>query len=410
MTLSIDTEAATSAAENWSYVGDAMAANQLEVEACLDRLAFESIECGATRSLAAAANQLWCASRLVVLAIDAAVSGDRIDIASLVGASHVDDPAPYSPGPGDLDVFGSEVRSAHLFEAGSDRELGTELAIAALEATASPVQTRGDEFQLVRYGPSQYKVVLPGVTDLSHPDLGFSDANATPRDLDQAALGAFGRTALGFDSSLNTYARQVNDALIRAGVPSGSDLVLIGHSFGAEVALELASDESFAGRYHVTHVLAVGYDSEPQLDDVIGDAQVMVLQNHWDVPAQGERVVRAAVHELSPLRILEDATDPVEIGKSMLGPAGQVPGVIGWFRDDGPDDRRVIRFSGGAKGAGHDQDNYIDFIAAHPSEMGDFLTGVGSVLASGAHAPSARSTTRRAIGTATAIDVSVQDS
>jgi pimeloyl-ACP methyl ester carboxylesterase len=410
VTLSIDTEAATGAAENWSYVGDAMAANQLEVEGCLDRLAFESIDCGATRALAAAANQLWCASRLVVLAIEAALAGDRIDIGPLVSASHVDDPAPYSPGAGDLDVLGSEVRSAHVFEAGSDRDLGTELAIAALEATASPVQTRGDEFQLVRYGPSQYKVVLPGVTDLSHPDLGFSDANATPRDLDQAALGAFGRAAVGFDSSLNPYARQVNDALIRAGVPSGSDLVIIGHSFGAEVALELASDEAFASRYNVTHVLAVGYDSEPQLDDVIGDAQVMVLQNHWDVPAQGERMVRAAVQKISPTRILDDATDPIEIAKTMLGPAGQVPGVIGWFRDDGRDDRRVVRFSGGVEGAGHDQDNYIDFIAAHPDEMGDFLTGVGSVLATRGQLPSSQSTKRRAIGTATAIDVTVPDS
>ena len=65
------------------------------------------------------------------------------------------------------------------------------------------------------------------------------------------------------------------DALRAAGVPAGSSLMIVGHSFGADTALDLAADREFnGGEYTVTHVVAAGYYSQPQLASVAAETSV----------------------------------------------------------------------------------------------------------------------------------------
>ena len=86
------------------------------------------------------------------------------------------------------------------------------------------------------------------------------------------------------------------EALVEQGVPLGSQIVIVGHSFGSDTALDLASDPSFNGPqgFDVTHVVAAGYDSQPQLDDIPDRTNVLVLQNRDDVPVLVESVEHAA--------------------------------------------------------------------------------------------------------------------
>jgi pimeloyl-ACP methyl ester carboxylesterase len=88
----------------------------------------------------------------------------------------------------------------------------------------------------------------------------------------------------------NAYARSVIGGLDACGIPKGARLMLVGHSFGADTALDLAADASFGGPdgYRITHVVAAGYDSVPQLASVPGDTEVLVLQNHRDAVVIGE--------------------------------------------------------------------------------------------------------------------------
>ena len=141
----------------------------------------------------------------------------------------------------------------------------------------------------------RYLVVLPGVTDLSSPDIGLSETHASVRDVDQFAYPSSRSASVAG----NRYAQMVAEALAIRGVPIGSDLVIVGHSYGADTALDLAADRDFngAGGYHVTHVVAAAYHSQPQLDHVPDSTEVLVLQNHRDVAVIVESVGAAHVTE-----------------------------------------------------------------------------------------------------------------
>jgi hypothetical protein len=131
------------------------------------------------------------------------------------------------------------------------------------------------------------------VTDLSRPDPGYSDDHRSVRDLDREAFASL-RSAAVAD---NGYARMVWDGLRTVGVPVGSELVLVGHSFGADTALDLAADAGFNGPdgYRVSHVVAAGYDSVPQLAGVPAATRVLVLQNRDDAIVIAEKIGRAHV-------------------------------------------------------------------------------------------------------------------
>ncbi|MGG8406096.1 hypothetical protein ACM614_05505, partial [Streptomyces sp. 12297] len=73
--------------------------------------------------------------------------------------------------------------------------------------------------------------------------------NESPQDL----LGAIHAVA----RSSTPYSRAVSQA-VRAVVPSGAEVALIGHSLGGITAMNLAADRDFCALYRVTRVVAIG--------------------------------------------------------------------------------------------------------------------------------------------------------
>lgn len=217
----------------------------------------------------------------------------------------------------------------------SGRPPAQRLLADAMVATADVRALRHDEFGLIRHGPRRFTVVLPGVIDLSDPTIGWNREHRSVRDLDMAAIGS-SRSSSVAD---NPYARMVAQALDTVGVQPGAEIVLVGHSFGADTALDLAADPRFTSRFDVSGVVATGYYSQPQLQSVDPAVPVLVLQNRHDVvigagslmPGPGNRSIRCPVEDL------DDPTDSI-----------------------GPSRHLVLEFDGGWSGLGHQADTYRD--------------------------------------------------
>ncbi|MEZ5409322.1 MAG: hypothetical protein R2761_14940 [Acidimicrobiales bacterium] len=251
-----------------------------------------------------------------------------------------------------------DTRPNGTFQVGgaTDRDRGRAAVVDAFEATGDSGRIRSDEFQIIDHGNGNYTVVLPGVTDLSDPHAGFDPVDQSVRDTDQVAAVSAGST--GIDG--NRYAQMVREHLQRADVPPGANLMIVGHSFGADTALDLASDPGFNGRdYHVTHVVAAAYYSQPQLPHVQPGTEVLVLQNNKDVPVLAEQLGHV--------------------------PTTPFPGTNGAIVD---------RFSGGWAGAGHAQSNYIEHLGSGDPGLDAYFQ---SVDAAG----------YTASGQSTAVDVSI---
>ena len=249
---------------------------------------------------------------------------------------------------------------------GSDEptQAGLAVVIGALNDTADGDRVRPDEFQIVRNGPTTYTVVLPGVVDLSAPTAGLDHRHRSSRDTDVAAA----LSASSAKVADNVYASLVVEALRRNGVPPGSELLLVGHSFGADTAVDLAADPHFNGElYTVTHVVAAAYHSEPQLRSVPEATDVLVLQNNKDVPVMVEN-----------------------FGHLSRNPVEEFV--------DGPSHILVREFDGGWRGFGHHQANYTSYLNDHDHDAQslDFF----AALAVAGYAGS---------GPAEAIDVSIPE-
>jgi hypothetical protein len=212
----------------------------------------------------------------------------------------------------------------------ADVDRGRGAVVRALEDTASPGQIQADEFEVVDHGHGRYTIVLPGVTDLSNPQPGLNPHNRSVRDTDVAAA----RSASSTNLDDNAYARMVRD-YITDTIEPGASLAFVGHSFGADTAVDLAADPGLADAYRVSHVVAAAYHSEPQLDAVPDGVAVLVLQNANDVPVLVEEIGHVpSVSQLLPrLR----------------------PNVV------------LEEFEGGYQGMGHHQANYIDHLDAEPT-------------------------------------------
>jgi hypothetical protein len=300
----------------------------------------------------------------------------------------------------------------------------------ALQDTATPGQIRKDEFELVRLTDGRYLLALPGVIDLTHFRFFHDRDNRSVRDLDQSAL----RSSFGTSVSGNAYAEMVWEALIEQGVPLGSQVVIVGHSFGSDTALDLASDPSFNGPqgFDVTHVVAAGYDSQPQLDDIPESTKVLVLQNRKDVPVLAETVEHIKTQTLEDAREIVDSAANLDVGGVIGGAFGAVwhraqstvtpavhiathaDDVVGelWHGDlvdaaedavlpipgtERHDDSQVdVVFDGGSSDFGHDQHHYVDYLASTSDPL---VLGFLGSLASGT----------AVAGTAVAVDVSVPD-
>ncbi|MEZ5297871.1 MAG: hypothetical protein R2697_16820 [Ilumatobacteraceae bacterium] len=301
MTVAIDTALARPAARTLGATGAALYDEAFAWRARFDELDLVGDGLVGRRAIELAAEELWRHAAFLGLTCDHVESADAgpIDAVELwaiagggagrhgwFGAWRAVGGA--SPMAGDLGgTFDAELRRPlHVYgtaPVGRARSLLGRL----LTDLSDPLQIRADEFELVRLADDRFIVVLPGVTDLSNPDPGLSSTNRTVRDLDRYALPS-SRSSSVDD---NRYARMVWDALLAADLPPGAELLLVGHSFGADAALDLAADPSFnGGAFTVTHVVAAGYHSQPQLDDVVGDTEVLVLQNHRDAAVIAEGI------------------------------------------------------------------------------------------------------------------------
>ncbi len=422
----IDTEAATTMAQAWAGRGDDLAASQLAIEVELERLHLGTVQSTVVQRLATASTELWVSAAFVQLLIGQASSADAGVATVPLGADALDRLrvaaghrvrvsvtdaclAPwatlsYSSTFGELGgTFGSEVRSPFFATGTTADARGRSVVARALADSASTSQIRADEFELVEFANGTFLLVLPGVTDLSAPDFGLSDRNRTARDLDQFAYRSSRST--GVDD--NRYAVLVHEALVTAGVPPGADLMIVGHSFGADTALDLAADATFNGPdgYHVTHVVAAGYYSNPQLPHIDPRTSVLVLQNHRDaaviVEAAGHGHVTGTIDSAASVWDRARSFDVVGIAAgaaatSYHGAGALVDGVrytidhaddvadigvglatLDSFRvGEGVGDLVTLEpgvsgtrpgqlvdvFEGGASGAGHHPDNYIDHV------------------------------------------------
>ncbi|MFE2547937.1 hypothetical protein ACFXGI_05230 [Streptomyces sp. NPDC059355] len=116
-------------------------------------------------------------------------------------------------------------------------------------------------------GAVRYVLLLPGTS------FGLL-SNSTPQDL----VGAFD----GLLRTDTTYTRAAKKLLRRAGVPTGSELMIVGHSLGGMTAMNLASDVEVCAAYRVTHVIAIGspIDGKRPADHT---TRVISLVNKHDV-------------------------------------------------------------------------------------------------------------------------------
>jgi pimeloyl-ACP methyl ester carboxylesterase len=116
--------------------------------------------------------------------------------------------------------------------------------------------------------PPRYVVLLPGVATLG--------STPYPQDLPGAAVAE----ELG-DSA---YSRGVRQAIDAAGVPVGAAVMLVGHSQGGIVAMNLAGDHRFnGGRVAVTHVVAAGSPISTKPLPAGAPTRVMSLENRADL-------------------------------------------------------------------------------------------------------------------------------
>lgn len=75
--------------------------------------------------------------------------------------------------------------------------------------------------------------------------------------------------------SADSHSRAVAEALRRAGVPAGSELMLVGHSQGGITAMNVAA----AGRYRVTHVVTAG----SPIANKRPAARILAIENRGDL-------------------------------------------------------------------------------------------------------------------------------
>jgi hypothetical protein len=439
--LQIDTDAARQAARTWAAWADRINDAQMRVGGDIEPLVLAQAATACAR-MTAAATELWTVSGFVTLlaeqleAFDGGVpllresaldelmwlaGGRRGPVAGCPALS-------YSGVDGDRGgTFGADVRSPYDLAAGDPAELGRQLVMRALQDTGAPGQIRKDEFELVRLSDGRYLIALPGVIDLTHFQGGRDGKSNSVRDLDQSAL----RSSLDTSVGGNAYAQMVWESLLAQGVPAGSQLLIVGHSFGADTALDLAADSAFNGPegFRVTHVVAAAYDSEPQLNDIPEGTKVLALQNRDDVPVLAEAaehlytqpiedgreivesvgdfdvrgvaggVLGAAWHvaeAASPASKLVTHVDDVvgELRDGDLGDAAQdavlpIPGV-----ERRGEDQVDVVFDGGFDDFGHHQDRYVDYLASTSDPL--VIGFLGSIGASAAVS-----------GTAVAVDVSV---
>ena len=230
---------------------------------------------------------------------------------------------------------------------------GREAVLAAMQGLAEEDRIGRDEIEIRALDNGRYIVVLPGVTDLS---AGIDQFVDRVRD-DPLGVGEAGRdaidtwadndeptvrkmryayeAALRDDTTVNEYSVVTIAALEAAGVPAGAEVMIVGHSFGAYTAMDLAADPDFnaahggdASGYHVqvTHVVAAGAETDWRFDELPAGTNTFVLNNRFDLVYRTEDLLHRD----------GDAVHPGHLEQNFWG---------GW------------------QGSGHDEHNYLDWLA-----------------------------------------------
>lgn len=139
-----------------------------------------------------------------------------------------------------------------------------------------------------RDGVARYMVEIPGMRHLG--------AAADPQDLTGAVNAMTG--------SATAYTRCVTLALDAVGAPPGAPVMLVGHSQGGIVAMDLAGDPAFnGGRVRVTHVLAAGSPISSKRVAPDTDTKVLSVENVNDIVTHLDGVDSGAIPQ-SPNRLV----------------------------------------------------------------------------------------------------------
>ena len=185
--------------------------------------------------------------------------------------------------------------------------VGRNALVEAFYATADGRRAEGHEIEIRQLENGRWIIVLPGVVDLSSGVGEVAGAALrgdvlapwfdgeqpdTARRMEYASLEALDDA----DQFNNPYARRVIEQMKLAGIPAGAEVMIMGHSFGAYTAMELAGNPMFnssdgeSAGYHVnvTHVLAAGADTDWKLSEVPGSTAALVLNNRLDLVVRGE--------------------------------------------------------------------------------------------------------------------------
>ena len=308
-------------------------------------------------------------------------------------------------------TYSQEYRGGFIVDGSDSVAAGRSLIQNLLLTTVDDSLIAHDEFQLISVnGGQSFILVLGGVTDLTDPHLGLNPDHRSVRDMDQYALPSAASTSIAD----NEYARMVRNGLLVAEVPFGADIAIVGHSFGADSALDLAADDDFNGGefgFNVTHVVAAAYNTDSQLEHVPDRTEVLTLQNDRDVPVIVEKIGEApskfiqSARSLNPFGILSAVAEggvalivgtgdavvdtgqylggaAVNGGSALFNAASDLSGYNGRFGtvgtvdwgdfddiyliEDGvnhpTDHQTVVVFEGGFAGAGHDPVNYVDHL------------------------------------------------
>lgn len=246
---------------------------------------------------------------------------------------------------------------------------GRDAVLAAMQGLASEDRIARDEIEIRALDNGRYVVVLPGVTDLSQ---GFDqfvdqvreegafgvpgavrDAVDTWSDNDEPTVRKMRyayEAALRDDTTPNEYSAVTIEALESAGVPAGAEIMIIGHSFGAYTAVDLAADADFNAAdgtapdgYHVriTHVVAAGAETDWRFDEIPAGTSTLVLNNRFDGVYRAEDLLHGDGHARHDSHVEQN-------------------------------------FWGGWEGYGHDEHNYIDWLAGTGNDrVEDWLADAG---------------------------------
>lgn len=246
-------------------------------------------------------------------------------------------------------------------------EHGRAALIEAFYATTDGRRAEPDEIEIRKLDNGRYIVVLPGVVDLSSglSEMAPGGSNTVDRWFDRNEYNSvrdmryamvLAQQGAGFE---NPYSDVVIECMKEAGVPPGAEVMLMGHSYGAYTAIDLAADRRFnnadvgAEGFHVkvTHVLAAGAETDWRLRELPPETRALVLNNAYDAAYGAEDRLHANV-----------------------SPTG--------------DHQLEIVFRGGIKGAGHHPDLYANFLReAHDrADLNAWLSQAGDMYSSGGSA------------------------